>query len=248
MIRGFINMKKLLSAAAAATALLGVGGMVSTAHAEGAFSGNVSMTTDYIFRGLTQTDGPAIQGGFDYTNGSFYAGTWGSNVNFGNNMELDVYAGFKPVTGPISWDLGVVGYLYPGSDPSPTFDYVEFYAKPSFTVAEGFTVGGALYYSPEFTGETGSAYYVEANASYAATKELSFSGAVGYQQVEDLAGAFDATDPDDDAYVTWNVGGTYTVSGFGLDLRYIGTDIDDASAFGGDYSDDKVVFTIKRAL
>jgi uncharacterized protein (TIGR02001 family) len=246
-------MKKLLSAAAAATALLGIGGMTSAAHAEATFSGNVAMTTDYVFRGLTQTDGPAIQGGFDYANGMFYAGAWGSNVNFGNTMELDLYAGVKPVTGPVSWDLGVVGYLYPGSDPSPTFDYVEFYAKPSIAVAEGFTLGGALYYSPDFTGETGSAYYVEGNASFAATKELSFSGAVGYQQVSDLTtktkpGYFNATDPSDDNYITWNVGGTYSVSGFGFDLRYTGTDIDEKAIFGGDYSDDKVVFTIKRAL
>lgn len=242
-------MKKLLSAAAAATALLGIGGMTSAAHAEGTFSGNVAMTTDYVFRGLTQTDGPAIQGGFDYANGIFYAGTWGSNVNFGNTMELDLYAGVKPVTGPVTWDLGVVGYLYPGSDPSPTFDYVEFYAKPSFAVADGFTLGGAFYYSPEFTGETGSAYYVEANASYTPMDTpLTFSGAVGLQQVDDLAGSFDATDPSDDNYITWNVGGTYTVSGFGFDLRYIGTDIDEKAGFGGDYSDDKVVFTIKRAL
>lgn len=243
-------MKKLLSAAAAATALLGIGGMTSAAHAEATFSGNVAMTTDYVFRGLTQTDGPAIQGGFDYANGIFYAGTWGSNVNFGNNMELDLYAGVKPVTGPVTWDLGVVGYLYPGSDPSPTFDYVEFYAKPSFTVAEGFTLGGAFYYSPEYTGELGSAYYVEANAAFTPMDApVTFSGAIGYQQVEDLGGAFTSpVDLSDDAYFTWNVGGTYTVSGFGFDLRYIGTDIDEKAAFGGDYSDDKVVFTIKRAL
>lgn len=241
-------MKKLLSAAAAVTALLGVSGMTSAAHAEGTFSGNIAMTTDYMFRGITQTDGPAVQGGFDYTNGAFYAGTWGSNVNFGNNMELDLYAGVKPVTGPVSWDLGVIGYLYPGSDPSPTFDYVEFYAKPSITVAEGFTLGGALYYSPEFTGKTGTAYYLEANASYAATKELSFSGAFGFQQVSDLV--FSDPASDDDHYTTWNVGATYTVSGFGLDLRYVGSDIDDASpsGLGGDFSDDRVVFTIKRAL
>ncbi|MEJ0023687.1 MAG: TorF family putative porin [Alphaproteobacteria bacterium] len=154
----------------------------------------------------------------------------------------------KPVTGPVSWDLGVIGYLYPGSDPSPTFDYVEFYAKPSITVAEGFTLGGALYYSPEFTGKTGTAYYLEANASYAATKELSFSGAFGFQQVSDLV--FSDPASDDDHYTTWNVGATYTVSGFGLDLRYVGSDIDDASpsGLGGDFSDDRVVFTIKRAL
>ena len=48
-----------------------------------AVSANVSFTSDYIWRGMTQSDGPAIQGGFDYANDSgFYAGIWGSNVNF----------------------------------------------------------------------------------------------------------------------------------------------------------------------
>ncbi len=241
-------MKKLLSAAAAVTALLGVSGMTSAAHAEGTFSGNIALTTDYVFRGLTQTDGPAVQGGFDYANGMFYAGTWASNVNYANSFELDLYAGFKPVTGPVTWDLGVVGYLYPGVDLDPTLDYVEFYAKPSFALAEGVTVGGAFYYSPEFTGELGAGYYFEGNASFAATEAVSFSGALGYQVVEDLAGAFDPADADDDSYLTWNVGGTYSVAGFGLDLRYTGTDIEEAAAFGGDLSDDKIVFTIKRAL
>jgi uncharacterized protein (TIGR02001 family) len=236
-------MKKLLSAAAAATALLGAGGMVSAAHAEATFSGNVALTTDYMFRGISQTDGPAIQGGFDYGNGAFYAGTWASNVNFGNDFELDLYAGFKPVTGPVTWDLGVVGYLYPGVETTPELDYVEFYAKPSFAVADGFTLGGALYYSPEFTGETGSAYYVEANAAFTPTDSpISFSGALGYQQVEDLV--FDGVD--EDSYTTWNLGATYSVAGFGLDLRYVGSDIDDTAL--EDLTDDRVVFTIKRAL
>ena len=53
---------------------------------------NVSFTTDYIWRGMTQSDGPAVQGGFDYeADSGFYAGFWGSNVNFnnGNGQELD---------------------------------------------------------------------------------------------------------------------------------------------------------------
>jgi uncharacterized protein (TIGR02001 family) len=245
-------MKKLLTAAAAVTALLGVSGMTSAAHAEGTFSGNIALTTDYIFRGLDQADGPAVQGGFDYANGMFYAGTWASNVNFGNSFELDIYAGFKPVTGPVTWDVGIVGYLYPGDENDPELDYLEIYAKPSFAVAEGVTLGGALYYSPEFTGETGSAYYIEGNAAFAATEMLTFSGAVGYQQIEDTSRfTFDPSDTAsdiDDGYVTWNLGGTYTVAGFGLDLRYIGTDIDEDAGYGGEYSDDKVVFTIKRAL
>ena len=60
-------------------------------------SANVSFTSDYIWRGMTQSDGPAIQGGFDYASeGGFYAGIWGSNVNFndGAGSELDYYFGY----------------------------------------------------------------------------------------------------------------------------------------------------------
>ena len=60
-----------------------------------AVSANVSIASDYIWRGMTQTDGIAVSGGFDYAADSgFYAGIWGSNVNFndstgsGNGAEL----------------------------------------------------------------------------------------------------------------------------------------------------------------
>ena len=59
-----------------------------------AVSANVAFTSDYVWRGMTQSDGPAIQGGFDYeADGGFYAGIWGSNVNFndGAGSELDLY-------------------------------------------------------------------------------------------------------------------------------------------------------------
>ena len=67
-------------------------------------SGNISLTSDYVFRGVSQTqNGPAIQGGIDYAHASgFYAGTWASNVDwvslgFKNNssMEIDLYGGYK---------------------------------------------------------------------------------------------------------------------------------------------------------
>ena len=62
-----------------------------------AVSANVTFTSDYVWRGMTQSDGPAIQGGFDFEDESgFYAGIWGSNVNFndGAGSELDYYAGY----------------------------------------------------------------------------------------------------------------------------------------------------------
>ena len=70
---------------------------------------------------------PAVQGGFDATCGLFYAGVWASNLDWGNdnagnvaaNIEMDWYAGIKPKTGPITWDLGVIYYTYPnGNQPA----------------------------------------------------------------------------------------------------------------------------------
>ena len=63
-------------------------------------SGNFTFSSNYIWRGMTQTmDDPGYSGGFDYSHESgFYAGTWGSNVAFGGaGLELDTYAGFTGI-------------------------------------------------------------------------------------------------------------------------------------------------------
>ena len=86
-------------------------------------SGNISLTSDYVFRGVSQTqNGPAIQGGIDYAHASgFYAGTWASNVDwvslgFKNNssMEIDLYGGYKGSLGDVGYDVGAITYYYPG--------------------------------------------------------------------------------------------------------------------------------------
>jgi len=74
-------------------------------------SANVSFASDYIWRGMTQSDGPAVQGGFDYaSDGGFYAGLWGSNVNFnydpGAGSELDLYFGYGFEVGGVGVDIG----------------------------------------------------------------------------------------------------------------------------------------------
>ena len=90
-----------------------------------AVSANVSFTSDYIWRGMTQSDAPAIQGGFDYAAESgFYAGIWGSNVNFndGAGSELDYYFGYGFEAGAVGVDVGYISYEYIDSDPDATFD------------------------------------------------------------------------------------------------------------------------------
>jgi uncharacterized protein (TIGR02001 family) len=104
-----------------AIALLGA----TAAHADDAppATGNVAVTSDYVFRGLSQTWGsPAIQGGGDYAAASgFAAGLWASSVSRrsfpGAAMELDVYANYGRSFGQgWSWRAGLYGYLYPGGN------------------------------------------------------------------------------------------------------------------------------------
>jgi len=95
----------------------------------GSFSANVAITTDYTFRGISQSGSDtAIQGGFDWASDTFYVGTWASTVDFnddltnpitgeqisdGSSAEVDFYAGFTPSVGDLSLDFGVTYYLYP---------------------------------------------------------------------------------------------------------------------------------------
>jgi len=90
-------------------------------------SANVSFASDYIWRGMTQSDGPAIQGGFDYeAESGFYAGIWGSNVNFndGAGSELDYYFGYGFELGGVGVDLGYVAFDYPDNTEGLDFEEI----------------------------------------------------------------------------------------------------------------------------
>jgi uncharacterized protein (TIGR02001 family) len=100
---------------------------------EHTLTGNVGFFSQYIFRGLTQTNrDPALQGGFDYAHKSgFYAGTWASNISWlkdgqppayrsGGSLEWDFYGGWKPTFGDFTFDIGTLYYYYPG-EASNTF-------------------------------------------------------------------------------------------------------------------------------
>ena len=108
------------------------------------FTGNVGLFSQYIFRGLTQTDRkPALQGGFDYAHASgFYAGVWGSNISWltdsfagvttgplattntrsgSYSVEVDTFFGFKLPVSDFTFDVGFLRYNYPGRSPAPNW-------------------------------------------------------------------------------------------------------------------------------
>jgi uncharacterized protein (TIGR02001 family) len=110
-------------------------------------TGNVGLYSQYVFRGLAQTDAdPALQGGFDYSHASgLYLGTWASNISWirdyaayssGGSMEWDFYGGFKGTFGKsdFGFDVGLLQYWYPGDAIAGGVkaDTLEFYAALSW--------------------------------------------------------------------------------------------------------------------
>jgi uncharacterized protein (TIGR02001 family) len=123
-------MKKSIVLATAVASIL------TSAAASAELSGNAAITSNYIWRGVTQTtDQAAGQGGIDWGHDSgLYAGTWVSNVNFGNSddgYEMDVYAGFGGEAGGLGYDLGVISYQYPIT---PEFNFTEVYVSGTMSV------------------------------------------------------------------------------------------------------------------
>jgi uncharacterized protein (TIGR02001 family) len=200
-------MKKIILAASAAVAALAFAG---SASAEGAFSYNLAVTSDYIFRGFSQTDGdPAIQGGVDYSNGIFYAGAWASNVSFANDYEVDIYGGVKPVYGDFTFDLGLITYQY-GDD---SLNSTEAKGAVTYALPKG-TIGAAVYSNLDFDDTT----YYEINASYPVTDKLTVSGAIGEQELGGLK------------YSTGNIGATYAITPmFAVDVRFSDTNLPELS-------------------
>lgn len=192
-------------------------------------SGNVAVSTEYVWRGVTQTNGDiGLSGGFDLEAGSFYAGTWLANVDFEDasdtNIEWDIYAGYGgEFEGGVAYDVGMIYYMYPDSDDSD-YDFLEIYGGLSYDFEGGPSVGGTLYWDPD--NET---MYLDTSVDFSVTETVSVGAVLGTY----LDGF--------DEYMNWGVGGTW-VSPVGLDLSlfFYDNDID-----GGD---DAIVFSVAKAL
>jgi uncharacterized protein (TIGR02001 family) len=234
-----MNLKSLLLA----TALVCGVPVVATAQDAATTSVNFGVASSYQFRGVNQnaSDDMQIFGGLDISAGSFYVGTWLSNMDFDTkaNLEVDVYAGFKPKLGPVQLDLGVLGYFYPQEK-----DLRIFEAKAAATVANeaGMSLTGSVFYSPE-AGKDGPSYWYGELAAAAAIPgakigpfAMSVNAAVGTASYEN-----NLVYPD---YANWKVGVTAaTESGWAVDLFYTDTDVSDNVLYEG-----KTVLQLKRTF
>lgn len=221
-----MKMSKITAAVLAAGLLSGA---VSANAADSAFTtaGSVAMTSDYLYRGISQTSGaPALQGSLSVSHESgLYATVWGSSIAFASGLELDPSIGFAGKAGDVGYDVGVLYYGYPHSTAAEAgggqYDFVEFYGSVSFSGAK---LG--LAYADDFFGETGESIY--AFADYG-TEVAGFgvSAHVGLNLLDDdYYGSGLALD--EDSYIDYKVGVSKAVQGVTLELAYMGSDLDDA--------------------
>ena len=166
----------------------------------GTLSFNVSATTDYRYRGISQSRlKPAIQGGVDYAlNNGLYVGAWASSIKWikdaggGANVEVDLYGGYKgALTSTLSYDVGVLTYQYPGHDLATSPNTTEIYGALTYGPA-------TLKYSHSvsnlfgFSDSKGSGY-LDLSASFDLGGGYFLAPHVGYQKVRNNSAA-DYTD------------------------------------------------------
>jgi len=238
-------------AAYAAMSMLVAFSVAAPARADGGaefgYSLTLSATSDYIFRGLSyNSEKPAFQPYLELTYGIGYVAFGGSNIaDPYAPFEFDMYAGIRPVTGPINWDLGVLYYQYPGARDASDVDYVEFKVGASTSPVQNLTVGLTAFATPE----QGAAYVetltLEGNASYtlpsAGIFTPSVSALLGYTRSPDRNVFFYG----EDNYLYWNAGLRLDVEKFYFDFRYWDTDLKETAdnGFNVDYADSRFVFT-----
>lgn len=206
-----MQIKRVLSWAALAA------GVMMSSQAAAGVSGNIGVFSEYMFRGIEQTNEPAVQGGIDYESGiGIYAGTWASNVDFGpadpNTYEADFYAGYAAEFGIVSLDVGAVFYYYRDDTGLNT---VEYYAG----VGVG-PVSLTAYVTDDYFGSGESAYYVTSSGSVPFSGTLGLDLAAGYSDGDAFSGGSE--------YLDYRIGLSKDLGdGLGFSIAVIGTDIAD---------------------
>ncbi len=180
---------------------------------------NAAVVSDYVFRGITQTDfSPALQVGVDYNLGDsgFYVGAWGSNVDYGSvlghDFEADLYVGYNvDLSDDWNLDLNVTRYNYLGGNDGFDINYNEFIGVVSYSEMLTFTLG----YTNDY-GNTGvDQVYVAVAGSWEVGNDFNLTAGIGHV---DFEGGGNFND--------WTVGVNRDFGPFNIGLNYYDTDLD----------------------
>ena len=210
-------------------------------------SGNLSLTSNYKYRGQDQDTSktravkPALQGGFDYAFGEsgWYVGNWNSSVNWlpGNSIEMDLYGGYKFKAGALDWDLGALTYLYPGNTSGNT---TELYAATTWgplTAKYSRVVSSKWFGVP---GGKGTGYF-EVNAEMEVASGITLVGHVGATQFSGGAKDNGAVN-----YSDYKLGVGFDLgSGFSLEGAYVGAT---KKSDWGDINKSRLLLTLSKSL
>jgi uncharacterized protein (TIGR02001 family) len=220
---------------------------------EHTLTGNVGVYSQYIFRGLTQTNGDAaLQGGFDYSHSSgFYAGTWMSNISWltdspaatgytSSSLEMDFYGGYKgTITGDLGFDVGLLQYYYPGTKNATTAfpagidkaDTLELYGALTWkwlSAKYSYSLNDQTFGVKDSRGTT----YLDLSANFPVTDALNLIAHYGIQKFTGNGGLTCTGGTGNDAcasYKDWKVGATYTLpQSFTIGGFWTGTDMTSA--------------------
>lgn len=227
-----MNRSHLFASATLAVALAAAG---AAAADEAKVSVTLGAATDYVFRGVSQTDeGPFVFGVIALSSGDFYAGAGAETVDFGNSIdaEYDLWAGWRPKAGEVQLDFSLVRYGYVNQPAGVDIDTVELKAAAGLPVGGG-RIGAGVAWTDDYFGSGDSGTWVELNGASAPLHGWTISGALGRQ---DIAAGGD--------YASWNLGASRAFGKVTLDLRYHDTDVHER----GDLFDARAVATLKTTF
>ena len=227
--------------------------LAEEAAAASPVSANVTLASEYVYRGISQTrEKLALQGGFDYAHASgLYAGVWGSNISWledvgagaSSSVELDLYAGYKgKISDDFGYDVGYLRYEYPGSYPagfvSPNTD--ELYVAGTykmFTLKYSHSLSNLFGYA-----DSKGSSYIDASANFELMSGLTLGVHAGHQKIKNSS-TFDYTDYK--INLTKDFGGGLSVTG-----AYIDTNADDTlyTVKGTKIADSRFVLSVTKAF
>ena len=210
-------------------------------------TGNIGLFSQYIFRGLTQTNKePALQGGLDYAHSSgFYVGTWGSNISWlsdstytgGGSLELDIYGGYKGTIGKtdFGYDVGLLYYWYPGDVVAngTKADTLEVYGALTWKWLSGklsYSLDNKTFGVPDSRG----AYYLDFTATYPVPNtKLTAIAHYGIQKFDGQTPGLAANNDTLYSYDDWKVGVSYSLpKDFTIGAFYTDTSGADPRGYG----------------